>query len=63
MEAGITAFVHRDLAAVAGIEVILTSFALHQFLRAGDAEALGRGLVSLHFRHTPLETSYSGFVK
>lgn len=51
MEAGITSFIHRDLTAIAGIEVILTSFALHQFLRAGNAKALGGCLVSLHFRH------------
>lgn len=51
MEAGIATLIHRHLAAIAGIKVILASFSLHQLLRAGHAKALGGCLVSLHFRH------------
>lgn len=56
MEAGIATLIHGDLATIAGIEMILTSVSLHQFLCAGDTEALGGGLVSLEFLcHTGLD--------
>lgn len=56
MQANITALIHRRLAAFAGIEVVLTRFALHQFILAGYPKTFGGRLMGLEFLgHTPLE--------